>query len=308
MTRKLPIAETAVEALMFGLKRTGTAFRLAWPGFVLYLLLAAGALFFLLSAYPEFHTLMAALGEAISSGGESDLDFDFDDTMGVPDPARLALAMVMFSVAAAAFVPAYVVISRVAAGDIEAPRTWFYFTWGGREWRTVLTFVGIQVAMVGLCGALAVGMGPLLLTIDDPVFAWVPVVLPIVMVVLSFWLILRCALIIPAAAIENDINAFEAFGATGGNVFRLIGSFILLMIMLCASVLAAFLVVLVGSIVMSVIVGSVGAETQTGIGVGVVGAILAVSFMIYVYGAFYVAFLAWPARAWAALRPDAAAD
>ena len=310
-TRKLPIAETAMDAIRFGLTRAGTAARLGLLPCILYGLLLGCGLFLVISAFPQANLILAEVFKALESATGQDLDLGYNLTslFDEPDAARMLVGGALMIVSVLVFVPVMTALLQVAAGDEDAPRTWLYFRWGDREWRTLIVFIGLMIAVLAANQAIGVIMivavagaamvdGGMLLT---GLLAGTAVLLSFCFYI---WLNMRISLIVPAVAIENETNLLEAFGATAGNVFRILGSLILLGLTLFLLMLAALLVGGIVGVLLSLFVGQVGTETSLGLMVSVFGGVALVGFGVYACLVLALSQLGWYGLAWAALRPD----
>ena len=111
-------------------------------------------------------------------------------------------------------------------------------------------------------------------------------------------------LIPAAAAVEGKMNVVSATLATGGNVFRLLGSLILLCLLLVVSLLAFGILMFILSLLLGTIDMAVGDETAGGLILSIVSAVLLVGLSVYAYIAVQLVSLGWAGMAWAALRKD----
>ncbi|MEM9988875.1 MAG: hypothetical protein AAF723_05080, partial [Pseudomonadota bacterium] len=131
---------------------------------------------------------------------------------------------------------------------------------------------------------------------------WVPSLFPIVFFLLITWMYLRLLLVAPASAIQGQLNFLTAFKATGGNVFRLLGSSVLLVILCLLALLAASLVMFVLFYSLQMTMTGTGTDTSVGQVIGFFSIVLFVVFFGFLAIAMQVIAIAWFAKSWAALR------
>jgi hypothetical protein len=312
MIRRLPVAETALEAVMFGLRHVPTLLRLGWFSLLVSFGLVCLALYVMAHA---FNGLPAFLAEMVAFIRESGLrdgaslaakGRELEAIVSqVPDLAPILVGFGIFFAAAAVFVPLFVVLARVAAGEATAPSGLFYWQWGARESRTLVTMVGhgvasIVIALVLVTFATVVAAGAA--ASAQPALKALSGLLPLGVMALLLWITLRLLLIVPAAALDDDINFLAAIRATGGNVFRILGSLMLMGLMSLAVFVAAGIAALVLSIIGGLTVASFGTETETGRSFA--RSVLLTQGLLFAYVglAAKLGALAWYAKAWRALR------
>ena len=312
MKRKLPIAETAIDSLSFGFKHLGTVVRLGWLPVALSVGLLVLAGYVVASALPLSEMIDAVQEEMADARGGHGFDFPNEPRPGSgesiyvdeidPDlAARLPLALLLALMASLTFLPLAVLFFRVAAGDAAVPTGFFYWKWGGRETRTLFTIV-LYTLLVWLAFPL---FYQFITVVGSSVSASLLPVISLIAFIATLWLYVRTTLLVPAAAVENDMNALRAFVVTGGNVFRIIGS---LIVYGCLMLVVIFLAYVVGGLVLVALVSvaaSAGEYTATGTILMAIATIIGV--VISIGGIIFVnlAWIGWRGKAWAALRDEA---
>lgn len=322
MTRKLPVAETAVGAVQFALRNVWGTLRLGWFSLILVIAIATAGFAVTLSAMPgvlegyveAIEEITSQAERAAASGSVWSLELDdteaqalIDENMDDIDPVRLVLGCLLSMLAGIAFVPMMTLLFRVGAGDIQMPGGFFYWQWGARETRTMLTYLLYVVSLVAIILVIGAVAGVLITVLSetrDLTLSWLPMILPFVLIVLYFWILLRTVLIIPAAAIENETNIFAAVKATGGNVFRMIGSLIVVYVLGLLCMIAFAIVFFVISLLLGGLSMNVGDETTAGMIISIAGIVIMIGMMVYFYMAIQLISFGWLGGAWAALRPD----
>ena len=283
MERKLSVGETLSFVFSFAAKRIDLFFRLAW----LPLLLSVAGTAIVITAFD------AGLFASARTGADPYADADW---------GRMAIGYGLSLLGLVAFVPAYVVMTRAAAGGYEAPRGLFAgLRFGGREGRVIgaailwfLLFLAIYFGITLVSSLLIGGVtGALMGTGGGDGFVLAAVVgfamfLAIFGVVIYFSV--RSLLFIPMAATENRIALGDAWAATKGNFWRLFAVGLVLY-------LAAFGLYLAFAAVMGVVIGLVGEA-------GMIPAALVLGLLaIPAYAFLYLLFIAYPGRAAGVLRP-----
>ncbi|NHK26977.1 hypothetical protein FF098_003520 [Parvularcula flava] len=249
MKPKLQVIESLTETLKFVFTNIPTIFRLSWVGILLSMLVFAGL------GYAIYDSVdwrnFSALGED-DSGAEA--------MAAVGDFFRVYGAIVgWFFLSFIVLTPFMVVLKQVAAGTASAPVGIGYFRFGAREWNFLGShivllllsmvvylllalvvgglFVGVMMggAMIDLWGNIfadQAGTGSL----DTPSAAQIALIVLfyITAIVLFSWYCLRASLFTTAAAIENSVAPMGSFGLTGGNVWRILATFILYSLFLMA--------------------------------------------------------------------------
>lgn len=304
MKAKLEVVETSINSIKFGFGNIGTIFRLGWLGALLYVIVYAGGI--LLSYGVGFFG-------AIVDGEITEVDA-MTSSMAFQSTSWLFGLIASFMV-----VPFTVAIRRIAAGEIEPPRGIAYFRIGGREIKFFLSQIIIAIiialfAAVVLIPALIAFMVSVLdgVSVDmlmqaetgasaientveqnvaDGVGAGMVagIVLAIIGVIAIIWFSIRACLFTTAAAIEDKLLPFGSLGLTGGNVWRIVGAFILL----CLMVMMLYLLFAIGvGIVAAILVGIAAASGEAsgvlaivfGIIGGIGGVVLLIAFICVAVG------------------------
>lgn len=310
MSRKLPIAETALEAILFAMRQTLPTLRVAWlPGLVTIALFGLGIYLFSM-AFPGLFDGLIAAGEAAEAQGtlaeDQVLEIIRSHIDGV-QPLFAGLGGLALLAAWAAILPISVLIYRVAAGDVAMPGGIFYWRWGAHETWFLVTYVVYVILLQVVTGAIGLGGEWAIQHFaqsGDVTLRWVPMIVGPVTLVVTLWVVLRTILIPAAAAVEGKMNVVSATLATGGNVFRLLGSLILLCLLLVVSLLAFGILMFILSLLLGTIDMAVGDETAGGLILSIVSAVLLVGLSVYAYIAVQLVSLGWAGMAWAALRKD----
>jgi hypothetical protein len=247
--QKLAVTQTVMDSVSFGWANKFTTLRLIWVGFLIYLVAYLGGIFLALG--PEFFTDDSVYGGLVE-GNPDDVAEYFAMQAGATGIAVLA---------ALALVPFYVVMYRYAAGEIEAPSGFGYFQFGGRELRFV---IGYFVAALAFLVVAAITLAPfgisLALAINNAEGggspgAWggLTGLFLIIGVVLLVWFSLRMTTFMPAVAVENRLVLFRALRMTGGNVWRILGGFLLMMLLMMAIVLGFYLAIIIVAVIVALI-------------------------------------------------------
>ena len=95
MSRKLPIAETAVQSIQFSLRHVWPAIRLGWPSFVVFLALMIAGFALLLFNIPGFPDAVLALIDEMEGLAEAVHD---DALAGVSDDESERLQRTLLTV------------------------------------------------------------------------------------------------------------------------------------------------------------------------------------------------------------------
>ena len=241
---KLPIIGTATESVGFGFGRAGTTLRLGWFSFLLFLVVYGYSLWLLFGSLID----LGGGWEAIMSG-EFDEDV-FDDMY--TDPAMMAklnLASLLPYLAMLFLVPVYTIITQIAADDREAPGGPMFFRFGLREilfaaaaifWYILIciAFVvgiipGVIMLVIGAVGAEGDGLGTVGL-LSIPVF--------VIGLLAALWVYARLVPFLPAVAVEKDFALASAWTMGKGNGWRIFWSMVLMVIIMIALSLGAYLV------------------------------------------------------------------
>ncbi|MEM6650500.1 MAG: hypothetical protein AAF603_09650 [Pseudomonadota bacterium] len=305
--RKLPIAETALESLIFGLKNVGTALRLGWFSVLLFIGLwgVAGAVMASAISAETWQNWIDLSQTPPDQLGPEVFSLSSIDMREGGIIARSTLASLLVFASFFVFTPVAVVLSQIASGDRPAPKGVIYWRWGGREWRVIatlfiymFTILFVMTALTLFSTIMAVSIG----NSGDITLSWLPALISIVIFCTTTWVYLRLILVVPAAALENRMNFIEAVGATGGNVFRLFGSFLLLMVLFFFVFIAATLVIFVLSFSFQIALTQTGTATPVGQSIGFLSALLIFLFFGFLIVASQLTSIAWFAKSWAALR------
>ncbi|ADM09721.1 hypothetical protein PB2503_08329 [Parvularcula bermudensis HTCC2503] len=285
MSQKLPVAETALAAMAFGGRMIFPVLKVAGAPLLLALCLAAWALW------------------PMVEGGQARPLFGISGGM----PLRIAA----FTFAFFLTLPIAVRVLAVAADADTLPGGGFYWRFGGTELRflamLILTFVLILGLLTGVNLAL-LSLGAKVAASGDLTLGWVPALFRFVGVVFAFWLSLRFVLAGPSAAIDNSVNVVAAFRATGGNVFRLIGSLGVLGLLIAALIVSLVLIQFILGLFSGQMMLILGDATLSGRIVG--GSLAALSLLLTVGGWLWIklAVAGWFGVAWATLRPASVSE
>ncbi|WP_370335788.1 hypothetical protein [Parvularcula marina] len=317
MSRKLPIAETAVQSIQFSLRHVWPAIRLGWPSFIVFLALMIAGFALLLFNIPGFPDAVLALIDEMEARStlavspldafisEAEVEAIFEEYVGEVSLLNILPGLLVMMLGGIVFVPMSVLLFRVAAGDTELPKGYFYWRWTGIETRLVFVYICYAIAMIAITAGLywgTVWIASSILFRGDVTMGWVLYVLPWLFLLLMLWVTLRSLMIIPAAAIEDRFSLGAALGATGGNFFRLIGSLIIVKILVIACILAFWLILFI----LSLTAGGLGLQFGDG---SMAGKILGAVMLVVTLGAslfFMIALnlvsFGWLGGAWAAIR------
>ena len=297
MERKLPVGETVSFCAGFARRNMLLLLRLAW----LPVLLSLGGTALILASMGSGALEAATLGTNT-----------YDD----PNLGLMGLGYLLSLLGALAFVPAYVVVTRRAAGGYEPPSGLFAgFRFGGREWRVIgaallwfLLFMAVYFGLTIIIALLTGGIMAATMAGGEPggaAFAVVGIVSVVAMfATLGFvvFFLVRTMLFIPMAAIENRIALADAWRATKGNFWRLLAVGLLLYLIAFALYIAFFAVAaVVAGVGMG---GDIGAGLSGGLGGAAIGVIAVLGLLaIPAYLFLYLLFIAYPGRAAGVLRP-----
>ena len=283
MERKLAVGETLSFVFSFAARRLGLFFRLAW----LPLLLSVGGTAVIFTALGTGFFQAAAIGA---------------DPYANADWGRIALGYALSLLGLLAFVPAYVVLTRAAAGGYEPPRGLFAgLRFGGREGRVIgaavlwfLLFMAIYFGITIVSTLLIGGISAALIGTGDGGGFVLIGILGFLMFLAIFGFVIffsvRSLLFIPMAATENRIALGDAWAATKGNFWRLFAVGLVLY-------LAVFGLYVAFAAVAGVVIGLLGQSAM------VPAAIILGLLAIPAYAFLYLLFIAYPARAAGVLRP-----
>lgn len=230
MARKLQIIDTVTETVKFTFTNIPTIIRLGWVSFILCLVIFAG------------------LGGAVHATTDWQIFAGLSE--GEIDTISLEIGTAVLKVYGAIFawsiismlllVPYMVVIRQVAAGTIEPPGGIGYFRFGGRELRFVAANIILALMSGILFAILLIPVGVVALTVfgndgtSDPVGPQIALMILVYLVALIpfVWFMVRACLFTTAAAIEDTAAPFGSFSLTRGNVWRLIGAFLLFLVLI----------------------------------------------------------------------------
>ena len=285
MDRKIGVGETIGFCAGYARRNIGLLLRLAWPP----ILLSVGGTVLILMGL--------GLGDvvtAVRSGADPYRD---------ANPGLVALGYLLSVLGTLALVPAYVVITRHAAGAYEPPRGLFAgFRFGGREARVIgaailwfLLLMGVYFGISLAGGAVTLGLMAVAMTGDATGGAFVVAMVVSFLVTLAtlgfvVFFLVRSMLFIPMAATENRIALADAWRATRGNFWRLFAIGLLL-----------YLIVFAVYIAFAALAGSLFAVMGGEVGAILIGALGLLAIPAYLF--VYLLFLAFPGRAAGALRP-----
>ena len=284
MNTKLPVGDTISFAMGFAAKNIGLLLRVAWLPVVVS---------------------MAGTAFVFGSVGLTDFESLASGVPTQPNGSLMALGYLLSLAGALLFVPAYVIVTRKAAGGYEPPRGLFAgFRFGKRELRVIgaailwyLLFLVIYLAFALVIAMLVGGMVAMSGEGGFVAVGALSVVLMIALVLGLIFFAVRTMLFVPIAATENRVALGDAWRATKGNFWRLFAVVLVLYAVLTG-------IYLVFAIAGAAIFG-IGGETALVPGLSVLG-LLALPAYLFAY----LLFLAFPGRAAGVLRPmreDAAA-
>nr|GGH93980.1 hypothetical protein GCM10011355_07090 [Aquisalinus luteolus] len=290
MKAKIQAVSTATGALKFGMNNILLTLKLYWVGMLLFV-----------GGYA-----LSFLGAIQLAGGFDALE---SGEAAVPFWPFLLVFVVVMGLGALAFAPASVRLARIIAGDAGEPSGIGYLKFTGREWRYVKGMV--ILGLIYLFLVFVPTMLPMafvnLETGEIPAFlSMLPLLMFIIMLVF-LWFMLRLVTFLPMIAIEDRLSFRDAFRMTKGNVWRIVGSFLLLYLMLVGIYFAVFFgVALVSGIVMIPLSltmqgGEPGALTIIlGVVLGLVSLVFYFAMIAFMGGSFH----AWGTKVYLALaRP-----
>ncbi len=286
MRGKVMAADTAGYALKFGLTAIPSALRLGWLPLLLsvvggYLLeTAGGEADFCVNAEFETSTVTAEWGGNVLIPAES------------ADPVALGIGGVLVLLSVVLLVPLMVLWTRMAARQVEAPGGFFYFRWGGREWRVVGMFFFLMVWMmlilmicilpsIGVAFATGLDLNMVEeMDLDGADLGPAIIAFTVGMLVFS-WAMIRSSLMMAVPALENRFAPLYAFGLTGGNFWKIV----------LASVLMGLAVILIffplGLLLVglsALLIGLTGFEFTTLSGIAALAVILPLGGLLDLYG------------------------
>lgn len=306
MTKRLPIAETALGAVTFSLAHVLPTLRVYWLPLLLLGALASYTLSTLFQGV-DLEALIA-LAESDAQAFEEMSEDEFL-TMIAPDPGALGggilLAILTALVSVVVFIPLSTLLYRVAAEDEQMPIGLFYWQWGAREWTFLFTIIIYMVLFGGISLAIELAGGAAIMIIQgtgDVTIGWVAMLIPILVSIITIWLTLRTILVLPASAVEGQINIFSALKATGGNVFRILGSILVLVLIIIACLIGYGLIMMILSLLQSAISLSYGTESTVGLPLTVLTYVAMAGVSIFAFIALQLINYGWGGKAWAALR------
>ncbi|MEM6747708.1 MAG: hypothetical protein AAF608_09835 [Pseudomonadota bacterium] len=269
----------AIDAIAFGFRFaiTGlpTALRLGWLPF---LIVTAASIQmtsnFIHAGIDPMETVRSGFGAMMDGGAEFEwewqADGDYEDLSATTSVwGLLALLGYVF------FIPAVVALYRQAA-NVET-RGGFLPVFGGPEWRFLASFLvmPLAIALVALVLGLVTAAG---------VFAGeatgidaITVVAGLVFVVAFLWFLIRFSLFQPHVAITNTLSVPAAVALTAGRIWKLLGTYILV----------GLILVLV-AVAWSIVFGTAMAVSEFGspayMGIAVAGSAANVLISIIGYG------------------------
>lgn len=276
-----------LEAIQFGFNRIGMVLRIAWLPYLLVIGLYIGAV-----------ALLTIAGAGLDGIAESDFDGGFD--LVAPGVGAVILFIGMVLLGGVILSCISVAVTRAAAEDgYTPPGGWAYFALGPREVRyfvvqllygilasvSMLVTVGVIFALIAL---IAVASEPL--EGESKLFIIGPGAILILLSFLTWlWIVLRFALVMPIAAIENRIAFGDAWAITKRNFWRLVVSGLIFSVVLQAVIFFAFVaLLLIGLFVFGVFaamaavvwepIGAIGVLASFLIGVPAYFAIVAFAF------------------------------
>ncbi|GGD07249.1 hypothetical protein [Aquisalinus flavus] len=249
MKTKLQVIHTLTETIKFVFTNIPTIFRIGWVGITLSLLILAGL------GYAIYDSVDWSKFSAAEDGASD------AETLGmIGDFFKIYGAIVgWFLLSYIVLTPFMVMLKQMAAGTAAAPAGIGYFRFGAREWRFIgshivlfLLSLAVYILLALIVGGLfaAVMIGGSAIDLWGNVFAdqsasgagvtpsggqiALIILFYLIGVVLFIWFWLRASLFTTAAAIENSVAPMSAFGLTGGNVWRLLATFVLYSLFLMA--------------------------------------------------------------------------
>lgn len=291
--RTLGVGQTIAFSLRFSWQNLFLLLRLSWLP-VAILVIAMIALFY------GFGSAAFAEDEAFPTG-----------PFAGANEGLLALGFVLLLVGSLAFVPAYVIVSRKAAGGYTPPSGVFAgFRFGGREWRVIGAFLLWYLLLSVAYFAIAFGLGLVFALgmvglgegatggASAVLFGVVGALAGLIAVCALMFFVVRSMLFVPLAAIENRVAFGDAWRATKGNFWRLVAVGLVLY-------LAGLALYFAFAVVAGALFGS-GNETVALVGGGLLVLLGAPAYLFYC-----LLFISYPAKAVAKLRPmsdEAAAE
>ncbi|MEO1042487.1 MAG: hypothetical protein AAFX52_09355 [Pseudomonadota bacterium] len=234
----------AIDAIAFGFRfaLTGlpTALRLGWlPLLIITAASVQTTMSFMQAGIDPIETVRSGFGSMLDGGSEFELEIenqgDYEDLS--PFVGLWGLLAIIGYVL---LIPAAVALYRQAA-NVET-RGGFLPVFGGPEWRFLFSFVVQYLVIVGfaIASSAAVALGVLVgASIGVEVLA---AVAALAVTLLMFWFFVRFSLFQPVVAITNSLSVPAAFGVTAGRFWKLIGTFILLVLITCLLLVAVAIV------------------------------------------------------------------
>ncbi len=228
---KLPVFKAVGTTLAFVLEHWLDLLKIMWLPLVLVILLSA-------AVAPAYMQGVMAVGQSGGSDPEQAL---------AAMSATLPMALLLMLVSIAAYLIIFAgILKLVILG--EKPSLPFYLGFGSDEWRLlgtwalqILIFIGAELVLtiaVTVAGAVAVN---------------IPGAGVVILLVLSFaglaafiWLGLRLSLTTPAAIGAQTIGIGPSWNATKGNVWRLLGYWLILGLLFLAITIALMLIIMPG--------------------------------------------------------------
>lgn len=268
MKTKLEIVNSVTEAVKFAFTRLPMTIRLGWLGVFLFFVIFIGGMAV---------TVGATGGMAFIESLENMENGDFDPRFIGTILGFYAGLFFWGLLGVLAMVPFIVVMHQIAAGAIEPPRGFAYFRFGGREIKFILANIilgvlstvvlivtmlpGYLALIIGVLGNVpaeawqALGSDPDMFeraiedNVDGGQSAMSGLIVGLVFlvgIILYVWFSLRAILFTTAAAVENEVAPFGAFGLTGGNVWRILAAVLFFIVVIFALEMLVVTVLLVG--------------------------------------------------------------
>ena len=297
---KLPIVDTALGGMAFGWKNIGTTIRMGWLGFVLFLVVVFGSMAAV--AGPDFIGNFASEIEKLEDNADVEPEFMFE---------LIALYFAFLGailVGSLAFLPFYVVMHRIAAGEIDPPGGLGYFKLGGREVRVIIGYIVLFFVSLAVLAVLLVPVGGMMAAgglfsadaTEEVVVANIALIMLAYLLawVALIWINIRLITFLPAVAIENRLVFMRSFKMTGGNFWRIFVSYLLFSLIMMAVVMALEIVIFIFIGIGVAIYSSLGGGDigQTGL---ILGGVAGLIFAIIV--GLFIAFTSGASMAFSAL-------
>lgn len=298
---KLPVGSTALDAVKFGFKNMATTIRLGWVGLLVSIIFGAVAVGFFAAAvgWESFEVL-----EQLDSG-------DFQDEMEALHAVLELYAGIWLVVlfAGLAFVPLYVILTKMAAGVADSPGGIGYFRFGGTELKYVVGAIMIFVlhlivaALASLPAFYSFGFAisggfantDLNTTGHDPaaienmvessafgIGGALGVLFIVLAVVAIIWFTVRVITFLPSIAADDRLDLGRAMKMTRGNVWHIIGAVILFWLLLYAIEIAVSIGAVIIFLIFAFLFQAAGAAVE---GLGLVVIILGglVGFFVFLF-------------------------